>query len=441
MEEFTQALEARFADAADFTVRRIDTPSGAAAVCSIDGLTGSGDIADFILRPLSRGEAVCNAVESPVRDAADAAEKLVCGFCVVLLSGSARAYEVKSAARRGPEPPTVESTVKGAKDAFTETLRTNTALVRRHLRTPSVQLWERPVGSRSATRVAVVSLEGVTDIALRDRVIARLEGLEPTGLLTPAAVEEGLTGARKTAFPMLRYTERPDKFCQGLLAGQVGVLVDALPLGYLLPVDLAVLMSSPEDYGMDYVTASCVRVLRYLALLAALLLPGLFVAMMAFQPEMIPTKLLQSIIESKQGVPFPATLEVLGLLVAFELLQEAGIHLPQAIGHTISIIGGLVVGTAAVEARILSPAALIVVAAAGICGYCLPSRDFSNAVRVWRFGLALCAGAAGLFGLTAGAVALLIHLAELESLGRPYLAPFCRAELGGALSRARVERR
>lgn len=189
---------------------------------------------------------------------------------------------------------------------------------------------------------------------------------------------------------------------------------------------------------MGYVTASCVRVLRYVALLTALLLPGLYLAMAAFHQEMLPPKLLASIIESKQAVPFPTWLEVIALLIAFELLQEAGLHLPRAIGQSVSIVGGLVVGSAAVEAKLVSPAALIIVAVAGICGFCLPERDFANAVRVWRFVLMLCAALAGLFGLTAGFLLLLVQLAELQSCGVPYLNPFSGGRTAGQLLRRRL---
>ena len=167
----------------------------------------------------------------------------------------------------------------------------------------------------------------------------------------------------------------------------------------------------------------------------ALLLPGLYVAMAMYHQEMIPTKLLLAIIESKREVPFDTVFEVVGLLAAFELLQEAGLHLPQAIGTAVSIIGGLVVGTTAVDARLVSPAALIVTASAGICGFTLPSRDLSDAVRIWRFALAILAGAGGLFALTAGGIALLIHLSGLTSLDVSYLAPFSDARARRAVLR------
>ena len=284
-------------------------------------------------------------------------------------------------------------------------------------------------------------VDGVTPPERVARMRARLGEIQLEALLSPAAVEESVTGARRTAFPMMQYTERTDKFCQGLLAGQVGLLVDGLPEGFLAPVSLGRLMQSPEDRAVDHVSATCVRVLRYLAGLASLLLPGLYAAMAMYHQGMIPTKLLEAIIESKQNVPFPTILEVLGLLAAFEILQEAGLHLPQAIGTAVSIIGGLVVGTAAVDAKLVSPAALIVTASAGICGFALPSRDLSDALRIWRFALAALGGLAGLFGVTVGVLALLLHLSGLSSLGEAYLAPFSAVRAGGAFVRRRYGRR
>jgi hypothetical protein len=266
----------------------------------------------------------------------------------------------------------------------------------------------------------------------------RLQSLDGTAYVSPAAVEESLTGGRTTAFPLVQYTERTDHFCQGLLSGQVGIIVDGLPLGYLLPVDVGRFLSAQEDLSVDYLTASAVRIIRCTALLTALLLPALYIAMAQFAPSMIPTRLLEAIIRSKENVPFPTVLEVLGLLVAFELLQEAGLHLPRSVGHTVSILGGLVVGTAAVEASFISPAALVVVAVAGICGFAMPGTDFADALRLWRFALGICAAVAGLYGLTLGIVCLAVHLGSLTPCGRPYLMPVSSLRMGGVLLRRRL---
>ena len=450
-------IAAQFEDAADFETRKVLCGGQLLTVLFLDGLTSGRDIAEQVLRPLAQmtdeareevlytralqGGVWCASVKEP-ESTQQAAELLVNGFCVILFpkSGKALGCEVKTGEKRSPSPPETENTVKGAKDAFTETLRTNTSLVRRHLRTPGLRLTETVIGKRTLTKVTVCWIDRLTDPELPRRMQERLSSIDIDGALSPAAIEEYVTGSRRTAFPLLEYTERTDHFCQGLLDGQVGLLADGLPLGYLAPVGLGRLMRSPEDRATDFFSASMLRLLRYAALGVSLLLPALYAAMAMFHQQMLPTKLLLSIIESKQNVPFSTLLEVLGLLCAFELLQQAGLHLPQAVGTAVSIIGGLVVGTAAVDAKLVSPAALIVTASSGICGFTLPNRELSDAVRLWRFVLTVLAGLWGLFGVTVGLLLLLTELAGLESLGRSYLSPFGRAEVKGALVRPRLVR-
>ena len=450
--ELTDSNISRIFDSADDFVRRELRLHGKTIYAyMIDGLVSGGDVADFVLKPLVQGlkngtmeelfaqalyGEVYSAVAGEAKNLDDVAMKLVNGFCVVLFPGAgAVAYEAKTGEKRGLSAPEVENTVKGPKDAFTETVRTNTSILRRHMRSPELRLYSTQVGKRSLTNVTVAWVEGITDPSLVQRMKDRLAEIDIDGLISPVAVEEYVTGSRETAFPLLQYTQRADKFSQGLLAGRVGLLVDGLPQGYLAPVDLGYLMTSPEDRSRDYLTASAIRVLRYGALLLSLLLPAFYVAMAAYHPEMIPLPLLASMIESKQSVPFPTVLEVLGLLLAFEILQEAGIHLPQSIGQTVSIIGGLVVGSAAVEAKLISPATLIAVASAGICGFALPERDLAHAIRLWRFGITAVAALGGLFGMAAGVLALVIHLSGLSSLGVPYLCPFSTGGRLGILRR------
>lgn len=439
-----------FRDAGDFVRRQLRCGQFTLYAYAIDGLVAAAYVSDYVIKPIvqqlsgttmqelydhSMDGMIYNSVASPCQDLDDLAIKLVNGFCVILFPGvGAIAFEVKTPDKRGPSAPEVENTVKGAKDAFVETIRSNTSYIRRHLRSPDLRIYETKVGRRSLTNVSVLWLEGITNPDLVEKMKARLKSIDIDGMISPAAVEEYVTGSRSTAFPLMQYTERSDRFCQGILDGRVGLLVDGLPLGYLAPADLMYLMESPEDRGRDYIGASAVRILRYLALFTGLLLPGIYIALATFHQAIIPLPLLRSIIESKQSVPFTTTAEVLGLLVAFELLQESGIHLPQAIGQSVSVVGGIVVGTAAVEAGLISPVALIMVSIAGVCGFVLPNRDLANAIRIWRFFIAVLSAVSGLYGTLAGLLILLIHLSGLECLGIHFLSPT------GSILRSRLKK-
>ena len=429
-----------FREAGDFNVRKLQCGQFTLYGYAIDGLTSGADISEYVFKPILeqlQGETmkdlyiaamdsvVVNSVAKECENLTDVATLLVNGFCVVLFPGvGAIAFETKTGEKRGLQAPDVEHTAKGPKDAFVETVRTNTSLIRRHLRTPDLRLYETQVGRRSLTNVTVVWIDGLTNDELVARMKKRLSTIDIDGMLSPASVEEYVTGSRRTAFPLLQYTERTDRFCNGLLKGRVGLFVDGLPLGYLAPVDIGYLMNSPEDLGRDYISASWVRIMRYAALLIGLLLPAFYIALTTFHRNLIPDVLLQIIDESRDGLPYSAVWEVLGLLMAFELLQESGIHLPQSIGQSVSIIGGIVLGSAAVDAGVISPMALIVVSITGISGFVLPNRDFAAAVRVSRFALALAASVAGLTGLGIGVAILTVHLLRLKSLGVPYVVLF-----------------
>ena len=455
----SRALEALFARCSDFTRRRIDAgldPARPVTLCWIDGLVSGRDLAETLLRPLTefwrlsadasdfRTRLLAGAVTAwsvTVCGTLDeAAAAITHGCCALVLdeAQTALCFELRSEAGRSVGEPTLEKSVKGAKDSFVETLRVNTALVRRRLCSPELKLVESEIGRRSGTKMALLYLEGVADPSLVGELARRLDTLDLDALLSLGPLEEALASSPRSPFPQALHTERPDRFAMHLSDGRVGLLIDGLPVGLVLPVTLAEFMKVAGDRGQHFLVSSVLSLLRWFSLLVALLLPGLYVAMAMYHQEMIPTKLLLSMIEAKRQGPFSTALEVLGMLLAFLMLQEAGLRLPGPMGDTVSIIGALIVGQAAVEARVVSPIAIIVVAAAGIACYTLPSQDLAAALRLWSLALLLAGAFAGLYGVALGCCLLLWHLAGIDNFSRSYTAPL--SEDGPGLRRLLLRR-
>ena len=429
----------------DFKTRPLQVggdPDRRLTVCYLEGVVRNERVSDYILRPLAQDDGLkrvapeemfemmrCGALynlTAAERTTTDqAAADLIAGFTLIFFPGrdTVLSYFTGTEEKRSVGQPENEPSVKGARDSFVETVRTNTAMVRRRLRAPELRIAEHIVGRQTLTPVDVLWLEGVADPTVVERVCRRVAEMDVDGVRTAGDVEEYLAERLDTPFPLLASTQRPDWFCGGLLAGRVGVLCEGQSVGWLAPGTLGLFFQTGQDRASNWMLATVVRLLRYFCMFVTLLLPAVYVAVVTFHPEMIPVKLALSIAAAKEQVPFSALFEVLIMLVAFEVLQEAGLRLPGPIGQTVSILGGLVVGSAAVEARIVSPAVLVAVALAGIAGYTAPSQDFSGGLRLWRFGLTLLAGVAGLLGVVAGCVGLICHLAGLESFGVAYLSP------------------
>ena len=428
-------------------------PAVRAQLFFIDGLIATADVSLALIAPLTdalrlgapRSEAEC--IDLIANGAAgvcamrrrtllsDAADDLARGCAVLVFDAekTAFSFELKLPAQRSVGEPGSEKSIKGAKDAFIENLRINTALVRRKLASPALKLEQSIIGRKSRTAAALMYVDGIADPALAAEARRRLSEIDVAGVLTTAEIEEALADSPRSPFPQLIHTERPDKFALNLLEGRVGVIIDGLPYGFLAPATLPQLLKVPEDASNNFVTASLITILRYVGLFITVLLPGLYVAVALYHQEMIPTKLLISIIDSKQQVPFSTFIEILAMLLAFELLQEAGLRLPDPIGQTVSIIGALIVGQSAVEARVVSPIAVIVVALAGISGYTCPSADLGSVLRLMRLGCVFAAMAGGMYGIMCALAALLWHLCSLESFGVPYLSPLTEGGLRAAV--------
>lgn len=452
------ALKGIFAYCDDFENRDIaigGSDSRHVTVCFIDGVVSGGDVSEDVIRPLTEARrlgvpmspekcmrtllqgAVYRYSAKLRRTLDDLVRDITLGYCAVVFDDEHEAvtFEVRTSNTRNIDEPSVEKSVKGAKDAFVETLRVNTSLVRRRLRDPALKVRQTTVGRKSGTEVAVMYLDGVADPKTVGDMMSRLDAIDIDGLITAGNLEQYVTDMPQSPFPQMINTERPDRFSMNLLEGRVGVIADGLPLGFLVPASFSQFMKVSDDNTQHFITASALTILRYAAMIISVLLPAFYVAVAMYHQEMLPTKLLVSIISSKQNVPFSTAAEILGMLVSFELLQEAGIRLPSSIGTTLSIIGALIVGQSAVDAKVVSPIAIIVVALAGIGDFTQPSRDMGSALRIMRFIVLIVAMIFGMFGIMAALVALIWHLCAIDSFGVAYMSPVVD-QSPGALKRA-----
>ncbi len=362
-------------------------------------------------------------------DLAEISDRLVCGETALFVEGETAAIimDTRGWKSRGVEEPSTEVSVRGPREGFTETIKDNTALLRRRLKTPLLRLERAVLGDYSRTDVVVAYIEGLANEQVLREVRRRLNRISIDAVLESQYVEELIQDDPWTFFPLVRATEYPDRISAGLLEGEVAIMLDTTPFALLVPTTMVSLMQAAEDHFSKPPVATAIRLLRIVCLAIALFGTATFVAATTFQPEILPTQLLERLVLAKRGVPFGSLVEALILETAFEILREAGVRLPRPIGQATSIVGALVLGDATVSAGLVSPATVIVVALSAICSLALPSYFLTFGIRLLRFPLIVLAGSLGVFGLTMGAIVLIAHLTSLTSFGVPYLsgvAPF-----------------
>lgn len=447
LDENLKFLEKIFKSNIDAVFREFNLGPGRkenAFLVYLKSLTDEARISEDILKPLMlaekmatlerldelpevAGKTILTAAEVRLKaqDMHSVVREVLCGGTAVFVQGCrvAMVAGLKQWPQRPVEKSDVESTVRGPKESFTETIGVNTSLVRRRLRTPNLVLEGLNLGRMTNTPVCIAYLKGVVSPDLLTEVRRRIGRIDIDGVLESGYIEELVQDDPYSPFPQLAYTERPDRVVAALLQGRVCVFTDGTPMVLYLPATLDTMLQNPEDYYERFYVASAIRILRFSAVLMALLLPSFYVAVVTFHQEMIPTQLLISIAASREGTPFPAVVEAVLMEITFEALREAGLRLPRAVGQAISIVGGLVIGQAAVQAGIVSSLMVIVVAVTGIASFMLPSYSLALTIRLIRFPLMLLAATLGLFGVMTGVLAILIHLAGLRSFGVPYLAP------------------
>jgi spore germination protein KA len=330
---------------------------------------------------------------------------------------------IKGFESRGVEEPQSATLIKGPRDGFTETLSTNTSLVRRRIRSSNLWFKSMKIGRVTKTDVVVGYIKGIANEDIIKEVQERLKRIDIDGVLESGYIEELIQDETYSPFPTIYSTERPDSVAAKLLEGRVAIFVDGSPFVMVVPSLIIEFFQASEDYYQRADIATVLRFLRFLCFFIALLAPSFYIAVLTYHQEMLPTQLLIGIAAQREGVPFPAFIEALMMEIAFEILREAGVRMPRAVGQAMSIVGALVLGQAAVQAGLVSPAMVIVVALTAVANFCFPSINMAISIRMIRFVMMSLAAAFGFFGVMFGLIFLCIHLSGLRSFGVPYTAP------------------
>ncbi|MGN8645326.1 spore germination protein [Gracilibacillus sp. HCP3S3_G5_1] len=329
----------------------------------------------------------------------------------------------KFAVDREVAQPEIEFSVLGPKLAFIEDMNTNINLIRKRVKLPQLHIKKLQVGKITKTEIAVVYIEGVANQDNVDTVIQRISDVEYDQIMDSSFIAQMISDNSQSPFPQLMDTERPDRVSSALVEGKIAVVVDGSPHVLIAPTTLGEFFASYEDYFLTWPIASAFRIIRIFAVIFSVLITPMYVAVLTYHYHIVPGDLLGTLVSSRKDIPFPPIIEVLILELSIELLREAGARLPTKIGQTIGIVGGIVIGTAAVEAGLTSNVLLILVALAALASFTTPIYRIGNTIRLIRFPFIIFAQMWGIVGIIIGLMFLVTHLLRLTSLGRPFLEP------------------
>jgi spore germination protein KA len=352
-------------------------------------------------------------------------KELLAGNTAFILDGYGRFVSVSTSSDEGRSisEPTSQTIIKGPKDAFTEDIDKNVYLIRKRIRNEALRVEDLSLGTITHTRVRMIYINGIAKGDIVADIRNRLTQIDYDSVLDSGYIEELLKSDPYSIFPSILNSEKPDAVTAALLEGKVAILVDGTPYVLTAPALFIDFIQASDDYYENYYISSLMRLIRYIALVSTLLVPAIYIALTTFHQEIIPTPLLISIAAQREGVPFPVLLEVLLMDLTFEILREAGVRMPRAIGSAISIVGALVLGQAAVEAGIVAAATVIVVALTAISSFAITNYAMSNAIRFLRFSFIFLGGMLGLYGISMGLIIMVLHLCKIKSAGVPYLSP------------------
>lgn len=351
--------------------------------------------------------------------------EIINGSIVIVVQSidKALAVNLMNGEKRSVVEPTSQTVIRGPKDGFIESISTNVSLIRRRIRNQNLHFEPYTIGEDTQTIVYLGFVKGIANEDIIQEVRNRLKKIKVSAIFESGNIEELIADKTFTLFPLALNTERPDTVAANLMEGKMVILIDGTPFALLVPAVFVNFFESSEDYYQSFFLGSFLRMIRYLSFMIALLTPSIYVGVLTYHHELLPTTLLLSVIAQREGIPFPAVVEVLIMEFTFEILREAGVRMPRVVGQMVSIVGALVIGQAAAEAGIISNIMIIVVSITAIANFVSPIYSFATASRILRFVMILFAAVFGLYGVLLVLVAMVAHLCSLRSFGVPYLAP------------------
>ncbi|WP_045522448.1 spore germination protein [Neobacillus niacini] len=415
----------------NFVIKQINRP---ATLVYLSGLTDKNAINNDVLKPLlfevdkENADLEVKVALGQIKETntwKNIEDAILQGNSVLFIDGRTVAYQFDTQGwpQRGIEDTSIESSLRGAHEGFTETGSSNIALIRRHIPSRELKIKEMTIGERGKIKISIMYLADVANPEVLQELVNRINKLKVDFIINTAALAEYIEDNPYSPFPQLFLTERPDFAASEIFQGRIAVVVDRSPNVLIGPVTFETFFKSMDDYSVRWMAASFLRFMRYFGFFAAIFLPATYIAVISFHFEIIPLKLLLSVGASREKVPFPPFIEAIIMEITLEMLREAGVRLPAKIGQTVGIVGGIVIGQAAVQAGIVSNIMVIVVALTAIASFIIPNYDMGSAIRMLRFPMMIAASLFGFVGLTVGLMTLIAHFVALESLGTPYGSP------------------
>ncbi|MCM3628592.1 spore germination protein [Paenibacillus glycanilyticus] len=447
LENVKKQFDQVFGNTADLAVVSVNVGQYKGLLCYLTTMTNTDFIIDHVLNDLALSEqkepmgkeetfhlleTIHYAVlkHETLQSMDTVMDKIVLGKAAIFIDGFQKVLvlEVRTLNSRSIEEPSTQNVVRGPKEGFTESADTNMSLIRRRFNNVNLRFERFELGYKTHTAVYIAYLNGDVDEHILKQVRDKLNNSHIDSLFDSAKIEELLHSKNKGVilFPTVYNSERPDAICSHMINRRIAVLVDGSPFVLIVPSLFSDFFKSPEDEYQWSLIGAFARCLRYFAFILSLIVPALYIAVTSYHQELVPTILLTSIAAQREGIPFPASIEILLMEITFEILREAGTRMPRLVGPTISIVGALVLGEAAVQAGVVSNINVIVVSMTAISGFVAPIYTFGSKVRFFRFGMIIMASVIGLYGLVLGCCLLMVQLTRIESFGVPYVSLFSR---------------